>query len=421
MLSALMMKRTIRILLGLALAVSAGAETLSWDDCFGRTTENNIELSIGRLKLQEAEAQLKSQESVFYPDVSARASRSTGQRDSGSGWENTDSVSASLNGSYTLFSGFGNKARVTRSEAELQAEAANFDQTRSNIEYDLRKAFAEQLYAQELIALAETIAARRADNVRLVEMRYEGGREHKGSLLLSRAQHTQSLFELEQARRDLNLARRKLAKTMGQLTFSDFGVAGELSTAEPPADAALQQLAHLTPGYRSAEASLRAAEAGYKLTRSDRFPEISATGSMGSSGETSLETESWQAGISISLPLFTGGQLSQDIIASGLQREQSLLNQENTLFELLVDLQSALNTYRDAWENVKVQQDFTEAAEVRAEVARAQYQQGLLSFEEWDRIENDLISRQKTRLSSLRTAMISEAAWRNTLGLSSIK
>jgi len=412
------MKRRIYILLGSALAASAVGETLTWQDCFTRTVENNIELGIAQLKLEEAEAQYRSQRSVYYPDVNARAGRSVGEaKPQGAGWDGTESASASLNASYTLFSGFGNRARVSKAEAELHAERANYDQTRSNVEYNLRRAFAEQLYVQELIALADQIAARREENVKLVELRYEGGREHKGSLLLSRAQHTQALFEVKEARRSLELARRELAKEMGLLRFESFAAKGGLETAVPPEAAEIYTLAEATPSYRSTEADRRAAEAGYRITRSDRFPEISAGANLSGSGENDLDTKSWSAGLSVSLPLFTGGQLSQDIIASGLRRERSKLDQENTLFELLVDLQTALNDYRDAFEQMGVQTELLEAAEVRAEIARTKYRQGLLSFEDWDNIENNLIARQKGWLASRRSAVFGEAAWRNTLGL----
>ncbi len=398
------------------LTATVGAETLSWTECRRSAQENNLELSISRLKLKEAEAENRSQRSVFYPELDASVSRSTGERDS----EQTDSLSGSVNASYTLFSGFGNRARVTQSEAELHAEQANYDQTCSNLEYNLRTAFAEQLYVQELIALVKKIAIRRANNVKLVEIRYEGGREHKGSLLLSRAQYSEAQFEVEQAKRDLELARRKLAKELGRIRFDAFEIKGELSADAPPENVRLYEMAMQTPGYRSAEAVLRAAEAGLTITRSDRFPKVSASGSVASSGETTFETESWQAGISVSLPLFAGGRLSQDIIASGLRHEQSKLDQENTLFTLLVNLQDALNSYHNADEQVLVQKEFMTATELRAEIARVQYKQGLLSFEDWDRIENDLITRAKSWIASRRNALTAEAAWKNTLGYSSI-
>ncbi len=399
-------------------------EPLTWQDCFSRTIENNIDLSVGRLKLKEAEAALKSQESVYYPSVSASASRSIGESrptDGDGNWDKKENLSTSLNASYTIFNGFADRAGVTQKEAELYAEKANFDQTRSNVEYDLRKAFSDQLYAQELLELVKNIAARRADNTRLVEMRFEGGREHKGSLLLKQAQLADALYSVGEAERSLELARRRLAGMMKQTVYPDFTVNGELRTNAPPSDVSLNELARQTPTYHIAEANIKAAEQGFIIKSGIRFPKVTANASMSGNGDRDITTESWQTGISVSLPLFTGWKNSQDIIISGLQREQKRLEAENTMLDLLNNLQAALNTCRNRYAALSVQNAQLEAATVRATVARAQYQQGLISFQDWDTIETSLVTSQKSWLSSRLAADQAAAAWQNAMGLSSIQ
>jgi outer membrane protein TolC len=396
-------------------------EPLAWQDCFNRTVSNNIDLSVAKLKLKEAEAALKSQESVYYPEVSAKAGRSVGEtRPTDGDWDRKDTLSASLNASYTIFDGFGNRAKVTQKEAELYAEKANFDQTCSNIEYDLSKAFSDQLYAQELLELVKSIAVRRADNVRLVEMRYVGGRENKGSLMLKQAQLSEALYGIKEAERMVELARRRLAGMMKQTVYPDFTVTGKLQTNAPPSGVSLDELARQTPSYHSAEANIKAAEQGFIITRSGRFPLVTANAMLAGTGEKDIKDESWQTGIAVSLPLFTGGRISQDIIISGLKREQSRLNAENTMLDLLNNLQAALNTYRDRYGAMEVQKEQLDAADTRATVARAQYQQGLISFQDWDTIENSLITAQRNWLLSRKSADQAAAAWQNTMGLSSI-
>ena len=56
------------------------------------------------------------------------------------------------------------------------------------------------------------------------------------------------------------------------------------------------------------------------------------------------------------------------------------------------------------------------AAQVRAEIARSQYTSGLLAFEDWDLIENDLIENEKQALLARRTAARAAAAWDRALG-----
>ncbi|MFA5687642.1 MAG: TolC family protein [Kiritimatiellales bacterium] len=410
---------TLTVLFGVA---GFAQETLTWEECFARAVSNNLNLSAGRLKLEEAEVALKSQKSVYLPEISADGKYgSVGTKNKNdSDWHAHDTSSVGLSARYVLFNGFGDRARVSRAEAELYAEYANFDQTCANLEYNLRRAFAQQLYAQELIALAENIAVRRADNVRLIDMRYKGGRENKGSLLLNQAQHRQSLYDVEEAKRALVLARRQLATLMGEYQPDEFFVEGELYAGIPPERAALNELAAQTPTYRSAEANVKAAEQGYVITRSAHFPTITASGSAGRSGNSELENKSWSASISASVPLFQGGRLYHDTIAAGLARERTRLNAEQTMLELLNTLQDSLNSYTDRYETMGVQEELLRAAEMRAEVARAQYQQGLISFQDWDTIENSLINSQKSWLLSRRNADQAMAAWRNAQGISSI-
>jgi outer membrane protein TolC len=90
------------------------------------------------------------------------------------------------------------------------------------------------------------------------------------------------------------------------------------------------------------------------------------------------------------------------------------------MLTLLNNLQAAINTYRNRHGAMSVQNAQLEAAEVRATVARAQYQQGLISFQDWDTIENSLVTSQKSWLASRLAADQAEAAWQNTMGLSSI-
>ena len=63
-----------------------------------------------------------------------------------------------------------------------------------------------------------------------------------------------------------------------------------------------------------------------------------------------------------------------------------------------------------------VQKKYVEASDIRAEIARQQYEDGLLSFENWVLIEDDVISRRKLLLDAQKNAMAAEAAWWKAIG-----
>jgi outer membrane protein TolC len=76
-----------------------------------------------------------------------------------------------------------------------------------------------------------------------------------------------------------------------------------------------------------------------------------------------------------------------------------------------VTLAETWTRLRDAVERVQVQQKFLEAAEARAAIARAQYSNGLISFDTWTIIENDLVQADQTLLDARADALIAEANW----------
>jgi outer membrane protein TolC len=84
--------------------------------------------------------------------------------------------------------------------------------------------------------------------------------------------------------------------------------------------------------------------------------------------------------------------------------------------QTLPKLKQMYRAFVESLEKLKVDRDFLEAASVRAEIARSKYNNGLLSFEDWDIIENDLITKQKTYLQSERDVILAEAAWQQTRG-----
>jgi len=58
-----------------------------------------------------------------------------------------------------------------------------------------------------------------------------------------------------------------------------------------------------------------------------------------------------------------------------------------------------------------VQGKFFEAARERAKITQAQYSTGLISFDNWTIIEDDLVNAKKSFLDVQADALIAEANW----------
>jgi outer membrane protein TolC len=360
-----------------------------------------------------------SASSGFLPQVSARAGASTGQVELNDNWVSRNSSSGSLSVQQDLFSGGGNVARRKRALAQLEIGAEQYRKALSDVEQRTRLAYIDVLYAQDLITLTEKIEERRKDNVRLVQLKFDGGRENAGSLARSKAQYAQAQYEVREARRSLEYTLRNLAAAMGEMEPSE-GAVGELN-AKPPEDLIqLEMLMKQTPTYSIATTQILASQEGMKVTRSGRFPKItaSASGSLGDGSGFDRYNGSWTLGLNASMPIYTGNGLKSDVAAAKeriIQSEMDLMDTANTL---MATLQQRWNIYTDAVESEAVQNQLFEAEQLRAEIATTKYKQGLLSYEDWDIIESNLITQGKTHLQRRRTSELEQARWKNALGWS---
>lgn len=409
------------VVIALMLANVSLAQTnrfLTWEQCLGMTQAHNPDLVSARAAVRELEFGVASGSAGFRPTIDASASASRGQNESSDRWKDTEGAKAGLSLKQDLFSGGGNLASRKRALAQLSVGNEQYRKTLSDVEQRTRLAYIDVLYAQELIELTKKIEERRSNNVRLLQLRFDGGRENKGSLARSKAQLSLAEFEVREAKRSLTYALRSLSAAMGLMDLS-IGASGTLQAGKPDDLMDLLGLMKQTPDYSIATTQIEASKQGMKVTRSARFPQVGLSASVGiGSGDHTRYNADWSVGLNANMPIYTGNRLKSNVAAAKeqiIQNEMELMDTANTL---MATLQLRWNTFTDAVENEAVQQEMFDAEQLRAEISTAKYKQGLLSYEDWDIIESNLINQGKTHLQRRRTSEIEQARWKNTLGWS---
>ena len=415
------MKNTLLIAAFLS-ASAALAQTnsfLSWEDCLARTKAYNPDLVSARAAVRELEFGVASASSGFLPQVDGGLSAGTGQTENNGNWTTRTSSSADISLRQDLFTAGGNTAKRRRAIAQLEIGNEQYRKTLSDVELRSRLAYIDVLYAQDLVELTEKIEEPRGDNVRLIQLRFDGGRENAGSLARSKAQLAQSAFEVREAKRSREYALRNLAAAMGEMETAS-GATGDLNAGKPNAIVNLPELMKQTPGYLIAATQIEATKQGMKITRSARFPQVNFRGSAGIGDNTGFEIyqANWGISLNATMPIYTGNRLKSDVAAAKEQIIQSEMGLMDTANTLMATLQQRWNLYTDAVENEAVQKELFDAEMLRAEISTAKYKQGLLSYEDWDVIESNLINQGKTHLQRRRSSEIEQARWKNALGWS---
>lgn len=404
------------LFLGATLSSAQGTPTppaamvLSWTELVARAAESNEELQAAKRKLNASEYELKSTYSNYYPQISASLSATQGS---------AEEYAVSLNATQNLFAGFGDSAKVEQKRASLDLVRTNLQSAKAKISYDLKSAVADLVYAENYLKLSENILKRRELNLRMVQLRFDGGRENKGSLLLSKAYLEDARWEQLQAVQGLQVAQTRLAKVLGEVEVRSYSFTGKVPTTPPPVGAHLDfhQLVIVSPEYKNAlaqeslsKANVTAAEAGF-------YPSLNFSASSSRFGDSWYPSQNrWSLGAALSFPLFNGGRDYYQTRGALESLKAGTLTKGNVQKEQLVKLQSLYSAFVQAEQKLKVDQAYVAAAEAREKISRQKYNNGLSTFDEWDLIESELIRRQKSFLASEKDRVLAEASWEQGQG-----
>lgn len=406
------------VLISILSAGASGSETLTFGQCLDLAKNNNAEILASEESLQSKKFQINSFRGSYFPQISGSLSyQQTGPANS-VGVNTGTSYGASLNATQNLFAGFADVTKVEQAEQETRVAYANLQLIKAKVSYELKAAYANMLYAKDTEKLTKDFQKRREDNLRMVELRFENGRENKGSLLLSQAYLAQAKVDVLKAQNARETSQSDLRKVLGWDDEKDFDVAEDI----PLQDKVMRTvdyrgIAVSTPLRLQAEAQVGVSEASVTSARSGFYPSLNLTGSLGKADTQFFpERDRWSVGATLSWPLFGGGKdyYATQSATSGLRAAKSNLSSVER--GLVSSLKKAHTAFVEALEDFKVSEAFFKAAQSRAEIARSKYNNGLMTFDEWDIIENDLINKSKAYLQAKRERILAEAAWEQAQG-----
>jgi len=408
------------------------AEALVWEDVLAEAQRKNPGIISARESLKSAGLSYKSSFTNFLPQISASAgwnksSSITSFESFAEGGREDEEFNYGISGRLSIFSGFKNSSSLKQQRAELKGEEASFERTVSDTICDLKVAFAQVLKAQKTISLSDEILQRRRENTEIVKLRYEAGREDKGAYLRSEADLYQAEYEFSKAKRNLKTQQVKLLKEMGRDEFEPrpsergvgevIAVSGTLKVEPPQGVLSFPEMLVKTPDYLVAMYGVDSSKYNLRYAQGNLYPQIYFSGGTSRSGpEWPLERARWNVGLSLSYPLFSGGKTIYDLKIARTGKAKSEENLRQVKQEILLGLEQAYNGLIDGIGNVKVKEKYFIASQERAKISQVKYINGLISYQDWDAIENEFINSGKSLLEAEYNAFVASAEWKRVLG-----
>lgn len=327
--------------------------------------------------------------------------------------------SVGLSTNQNLFAGFKDKSGIDKTEALLQAAKQTLNDSRLKVCFELKSGYAQMLYAKELHQLSEKIKERRTKNRDLVRLRYEVGREHKGSFLLSESFVKQAEFEVSSAFRlfesNVNEVERVISNRLDININSEFVYEPVLE--KKFSEKEKENLLESHPSIMAEQSKVRAAQANIGVAEAGFYPDLNLSATVTRQDDVWLpKPRNYSFGLNLTYPLFNGGRDYYNVKIAKTEYEKSIHTRDAKKNSLTFSLEQSHINFKNASEQLVVLTEFYKASEIRAMIARSQYSNGLISFENWDIIENDLINREKNLLIGKRDLGLAEATYLRNLG-----
>lgn len=399
---------------------------ITYEDAIDIAQRQNSEIKAQENTLESSRFLQKAARSNFLPNLTGSLSYDKNNLETiETGFkEDSKNFGAALNLRYNLFNGFSDSQNYNIAKYRVETQEALLTESKSSVSYDLKTSLGKYFYAKDSLEISKDIQRRRKDNLEMVELRFTSGRENKGSVLLSQAYLEQAKLDLIRAENSYKTGLASIRKVLNLSLDFDFEITGAPKTSKLPSETPnFDQIIEGTPTVKRYRASLETAKSNVITSRSGFFPTWDLNATLGKNGQEFFpdDTKRWSFGSTISWSLFNGGKDFYTVNSQALLRQAAQRDLDTQFLDLRRQLEETYASLVEAHYSVDVSLSFLNAAKVRAEIARSKYNNGLTNFEEWDRIENELISNQKDYIQKVRDLITAQATWDRVQGTGVIK
>jgi NodT family efflux transporter outer membrane factor (OMF) lipoprotein len=371
------------------------AAALNWQDFFAQqqlrdliatALRNNRDLRVAVLNIEQARAQYDIRNADRYPSIGAgvNASRAPAQ---GTGKE-TSTYSVGLALSAWEIDFFGRIASLSQAAlAQYLATEEGRKAAQISLVASVANTWLSLVADHELLAVTRQTLQTREESLRLTKLRLDNGVSSELDFRQAQSLAETARVALAQQQRQLALDANALGLLIGQPASPD--VAGNvaiaaLSLPDVPAGLPSEVLVR-RPDVQQAEQQLVAANANIGAARAAFFPRITLTASAGTASDALsglFKSGAWGYTVAPQLlqPIFDAGRNAAGLRSAEVGRDIAVAQYERAIQSAFREVSDALAGRATLADQVRAQDNVTEAETVRLRLSTLRYENGVASY-----------------------------------------
>jgi len=422
-----MLKRTRALASVAVIAVITGMGAPAWADtlrdALALAYQTNPSLLAQRANQRALDESIVQARAGLRPrlDVSVTANYARDYSGAPFGNPDSDTGGASIGLSQTLWSGGRIGHGISAAEANILAGRENLRDIEQTVLASVIQAYADVIRDGEILAIRQSNLGVLQRQLEEASARFEVGEITRTDVAQSESRLAQSEADLANARAQLSVSRAAYAAVVGQAP-GDLAPMPVLPGIPTDFDDALDVALVDNPSIRAAAWTQRAAEANVAAARAEYMPSARLTASYGgTTGDLGAiddigDNTGFQAGATISVPLFTGG-LNSSRVAQALERANvAQINVEGERRNTLQAVSSAYAQSISSRATLQAGEEAVRAATVAAEGVRQEAQVGLRTTLDVLNQELELRNAQITLASARRNEYVAQASLLAAMG-----
>lgn len=332
----------------------------------------------------------------------------------------TESIGVSIEAQQTLYSGGRIGHNISVAEANVLAGRENLRDLEQSVLAGVIQAYADVIRDTEILRIRQSNLSVLQRQREEANARFEVGEITRTDVAQAEARLAQSESDLATAQAQLSTSRAAYAAVVGQAP-TNLEAMPQLPGVPTDFDAALDQALIDNPGVRAAEYNLRAAEAAVAAAKAEYMPSVGLRASYGGNGDSISrvnisQNSSFQAGATLSVPLFTGG-LNASRVAQALERSNAAqIGVEGERRNVLQSVSSSYAQSISSRASLTAGQEAVRAATIAAEGVRQEAQVGLRTTLDVLNQELELRNAEVLLASARRNEYVAQALLLSAMG-----
>lgn len=359
-------------------AAWAAPVELTLQESIDLALRQNPSIAISQWELEGAKAEVSAARGKFGPSLDASASGTLNEEHVTP--DSRDNYSSSLTLSLPLYTGGGNEGNLAKKKANRTYYEEGLTKSKHQLVLDVTTAYYNLLYTKEKVRHAQEAVNTAQGHLKDTQAFFQAGTVPKNDVLAAEvtlANDKQTLISMENSH---NVAIATLNKLLGLDQNNDIVAKDPLVYKQVSVnlDECIQKALQQRPELKQAQAQVEMANQSIKVARSERYPQISASGKYYWGGtEATHQDQEWSATIQAQLNIFDSNIINSNVASAKAAKKKAELSLKDADDGIRLEVRTDYLNMKGAEERIQASMKAVEQAEENLHIEQTRYAAGV--------------------------------------------